>query len=245
MSVEHYAGAAAILLVAYCIRGITGFGSGLISVPLLALFLPLKFVVPLILLLDFTASIVIGGFNFTKVQWRELWLLVPFGVVGVGVGTHLLVNLPTAAMLIALAIFVFLFALRSLLNLHGIQPISRLWAVPAALTGGTVGALFGTGGPPYVIYLSHRVREKGDLRATFSALFFTEGITRIVSFFLAGLLLSREVWAAYFSALPLTLAALYLGGRVHVGLTPMQMGRLIGGLLLLSSLSLLVKAAHA
>jgi uncharacterized protein len=30
-------------------------------VPLLALFLPLQFVVPLVLLLDFTASIVIGG----------------------------------------------------------------------------------------------------------------------------------------------------------------------------------------
>ncbi|MBU4500275.1 MAG: sulfite exporter TauE/SafE family protein, partial [Gammaproteobacteria bacterium] len=47
-----------ILLAAYVIRGITGFGSGLVSVPLLALFLPLQFVVPLILLLDFTASIV-------------------------------------------------------------------------------------------------------------------------------------------------------------------------------------------
>ncbi len=58
------AATAAILLSAYFIRGITGFGSGLISVPLLALFLPLKFVVPLVLLLDFTASVVIGGLQF-------------------------------------------------------------------------------------------------------------------------------------------------------------------------------------
>ncbi|HQS81772.1 MAG TPA: sulfite exporter TauE/SafE family protein [Thiobacillus sp.] len=236
------ASAAAILLVAYFIRGITGFGSGLISVPLLALFLPLQFVVPLILLLDFTASIVIGGFNFKRVKWDEVGVLIPFGIVGVILGTSLLVNLPPEPMLIALAAFVFVFAMRSLLNLHGDKLISRGWAVPASLTGGTVGALFGTGGPPYVIYLSHRIRDKSELRATFSALFFTEGLTRIGSFLVAGLLMTASVWVAFFAALPLVLGALYLGGRVHVGITPAQMARLVGVLLLVSSVSLLFKA---
>ena len=240
--IEQIAATAAILLAAYFIRGITGFGSGLISVPLLALFLPLKFVVPLILLLDFTASIVIGGFNFKRVKWDEVGVLIPFGIVGVILGTSLLVNLPPEPMLIALAAFVFVFAMRSLLNLHGDKLISRGWAIPASLTGGTVGALFGTGGPPYVIYLSHRIRDKSELRATFSALFFTEGLTRIGSFLVAGLLMTASVWVAFFAALPLVLGALYLGGRVHVGITPAQMARLVGVLLLVSSVSLLFKA---
>ncbi|MDT3705644.1 MAG: sulfite exporter TauE/SafE family protein [Thiobacillus sp.] len=244
MSPEQIAATAAILLAAYVIRGITGFGSGLVSVPLLALFLPLQFVVPLVLLLDFTASIVIGGFNFRRVQWNEIGVLIPFGVVGVILGTTLLVNLPAEPMLLALAGFVFIFAMRSVLNIHGDKPASRAWAAPAALTGGTVGALFGTGGPPYVIYLTHRIRDKSDLRATFSALFFTEGATRIVSFLLAGLLLSAKVWIAYLVALPLVLSALYLGGRVHVGLSATQMTRLVGILLLVSSVSLLFKALN-
>jgi len=242
VSPEQIAAAAAILLAAYFIRGITGFGSGLISVPLLALFLPLKFVVPLILLLDFTASIVIGGFNFKRVKWDEVGVLIPFGIVGVVLGTSLLVSLPPEPMLFALAGFVFVFAVRSILNIRGDKPISRGWAVPASLTGGTVGALFGTGGPPYVIYLTHRIHDKSDLRATFSALFFTEGVTRIASFLVAGLLMTTQVWIAYFAALPVMLGALYLGGRVHVGLTPLQMTRLVGVLLLVSSLSLLFKA---
>jgi uncharacterized membrane protein YfcA len=244
VSPEQIAATAAILLAAYVIRGITGFGSGLVSVPLLALFLPLQFVVPLVLLLDFTASIVIGGFNFRRVQWNEIGVLIPFGVVGVILGTTLLVNLPAEPMLLALAGFVFIFAMRSVLNIHGDKPASRAWAAPAALTGGTVGALFGTGGPPYVIYLTHRIRDKSDLRATFSALFFTEGATRIVSFLLAGLLLSAKVWIAYLVALPLVLSALYLGGRVHVGLSATQMTRLVGILLLVSSVSLLFKALN-
>jgi hypothetical protein len=236
---------AAILLAAYFIRGITGFGSGLLAVPLLALFLPLQFVVPLVLLLDFTASLVIGGLHFKRVQWNEIGVLIPFSVVGVGLGTSLLVNLPQAPMLIALAAFVLIFAVRSVLNIHGDKPASRAWAIPASLTGGTVGGLFGTGGPPYVIYLTHRIRDKGELRATLSALFFAEGLTRIASFLIVGLLMTARVWGTYLIALPLVLGALYLGGRAHVGLDPTQMTRLVGVLLLVSSVSLLFKALNA
>ena len=89
MSSEHIAATAAILLAAYFIRGITGFGSGLISVPLLALFLPLTFVVPVILLLDFTASLVIGGFSRQHVRWRELLILIPVGKNNASSGTEI------------------------------------------------------------------------------------------------------------------------------------------------------------
>jgi len=61
-----------ILMSAYFIRGITGFGSALISVPLLALSQPLTFAVPLVLALDFTASLVLGGTNRKKAVWSEI-----------------------------------------------------------------------------------------------------------------------------------------------------------------------------
>jgi uncharacterized membrane protein YfcA len=44
------------LLAAYLVRGIAGFGSGLIAIPLLALFLPLTLAVPLVVFLDYVAS---------------------------------------------------------------------------------------------------------------------------------------------------------------------------------------------
>ncbi|MGB3917209.1 sulfite exporter TauE/SafE family protein [Thiothrix litoralis] len=242
MEVWQYAAATAIVVLAYFIRGIAGFGSGLIAVPLLALFLPLTFVVPLILLLDFTASLVMGGLDLKRVQWQEINILIPFSLLGVIIGTQLLVNLPMTPMLLALAAFILVFAIRSLLNLKGEKPISRGWAVPAALTGGTVGGLFGTGGPPYVIYLNHRIHDKSLLRATFSALFFIEGAVRIVTFFIAGLLMAQTVWWSALFALPIMLGALWLGGHVHTGLTQTQMTRLIGVLLLLASLSLTLKA---
>jgi hypothetical protein len=134
------------------------------------------------------------------------------------------------------------FAARNLLNLHGDRPISRGWALPASLTGGTVGALFGTGGPPYVIYLAHRLKDKGQLRATLSGVFFLEGLVRITTFAAAGLLLNLQVWRSYAIGLPVVLLALYAGSHVHVGLSQSQLMRIIGALLLLSGLSLFVKA---
>lgn len=242
MEVWQYAAATAVVVLAYFIRGIAGFGSGLIAVPLLALFLPLTFVVPLILLLDFTASLVMGGLDLQRVQWREVGMLVPFSLIGVMVGTQLLVNLPLTPMLLILAAFIFVFAVRSLLNLKGEKPVSAWWAIPASFTGGTVGGLFGTGGPPYVIYLNHRIQDKTLLRATFSALFFIEGAVRIVTFFIAGLLMAQTVWWNALFALPLMLGALWVGGHVHTGLTQAHMTRLIGVLLLLASVSLTLKA---
>lgn len=235
---------AAVLLGAYFIRGISGFGSGLVAVPLLALKLPLTFVVPLILLTDFTASLVLGGLNFRQVDWREIRRLLPPGLIGVAVGTLLLVSLPKTPMLIGLGSFVILFALRNLIFAgRDPKPISTWWAWPAALTGGTVGALFGTGGPPYVIYLSHRLADKGRLRATFSGLFFLEGLARIGSFTLSGLMLDIKLAWAYLGAMPVALAALWLGSHVHTRLSNAQMMKLVSLILLGSGLSLYFKAA--
>ena len=60
-----------VVLSAYFVRGITGFGSGLIAVPLLALSHPLTFAVPLVLALDFTASFVLGGANRKNADWER------------------------------------------------------------------------------------------------------------------------------------------------------------------------------
>jgi uncharacterized membrane protein YfcA len=146
-------------------------------------------------------------------------------------------------LLTILGVFVLAFSLRTLLLRHrGFVPASRHWAYPAALTGGAVSGLFGTGGPPYVIYLSHRIQDKGTLRATLSALFFLEGLLRIATFLLAGLLWGFEVWRNALIASPLIIAALYVGGHVHARLTQRQMRQGVSLLLLGSALSLLAKA---
>jgi hypothetical protein len=198
--------------------------------------------VPFVLVLDFTASIALGGKTRDQIDWNELKPLLPFGAAGVLLGVTLLIRMPREPLLIGLGIFVLIFGARTLLNIHGEKPISRLWAVPAGLTGGTVGALFGTGGPPYIIYLSHRLKDKTKLRATFSGLFTLEGGLRIVTFLATGLLLQGGMLTALLAALPIMALGLYLGHRVHLGISSRQMLKLIGALLIGSGASLIWKA---
>lgn len=46
-----------MIFLAYLVRGLAGFGSGLFAVPLLALQFPIKLVVPVVVLLDYLGSI--------------------------------------------------------------------------------------------------------------------------------------------------------------------------------------------
>jgi uncharacterized protein len=232
-----------ILMSAYFIRGITGFGSALIAVPLLALSQPLQFAVPLVLALDFSASIVLGGLNRNKANWSEIKLLLPFGMVGACIGAWALVTLPTTAVLLTLGAFTMFFGFRNVFGLQPIGALSRAWAVPAGLTGGATGALFGASGPPYIMYLTRRLLDKGEVRATFSWLFAIDGGFRLALFLFAGLLLEPKLQIAYaLGLLPMALG-LYIGNKVHLDMTSQGMLKVVGALLVLSGAMLFVKVA--
>lgn len=230
-----------ILMSAYFIRGITGFGSALVSVPLLALSQPLQFTVPLVLSLDFTASVVLGSANSQQANWEEIKVLLPAGMVGACIGAWGLVTLPTTPILLMLAAFVVFFGLRTFFGLQPTAKLSRAWAIPAGLAGGGAGALFGAGSPPYIMYLTRRLLDKGAMRATFSWLIAIDGGFRLALFLFAGLLFDTQLQRAYVLGLVPMAIGLYTGNKVHLNITREGMLRMVGALLVLSGVMLLVK----
>lgn len=231
--------AAAVVLFAYFIRGIAGFGSALIAVPLLALRLPLAVVVPLIALLDYVASLTQGIQNRSHIRWREIWPLLPFTVLGVATGLllHRLIN--PALLTKALGVFISSYAIYALLPLPNLAG-RRWWAVPAGYCGGTVGALFGTGGPFYVIYLTLRQADKFGFRATAATIFLFDGGCRLIGFTFSGMFHRLSLLAAV-AALPLVAVGLRFGNRIHLTITPKNFMRLICLILLGSGIMLLLK----
>ena len=232
-----------ILMSAYFIRGITGFGSALIAVPLLALSQRLQFAVPLVLALDFTASLVLGGLNRKQAAWSEIKLLLPFGMVGACIGAYGLVTLPTTPVLLTLGAFTMFFGFRNIYGVQAEKPLPRAWAAPAGIIGGATGALFGAGSPPYIMYLTRRLRDKGAVRATFSWLIAIDGGFRLALFLYAGLLLDRKLQVAYALGLVPMAAGLYMGNKVHLDMTSAGMLRIVGTLLILSGAMLFLKVA--
>ena len=232
-----------ILMSAYFIRGITGFGSALISVPLLALSQPLQFAVPLVLALDFTASLVLGGTNSKKANWEEIKILLPFGMVGACIGAYALLTLPTTPVLLTLGAFTMFFGFRNIFGLQPIGALPRVFAIPAGLAGGAAGALFGAGSPPYIMYLTRRLLDKGAVRATFSWLIAIDGGFRLALFLFAGLLLDSKLQIAYGLGLVPMAVGLYIGNKVHLDMTSEGMLKVVGALLVLSGAMLFLKVA--
>jgi hypothetical protein len=230
---------AIVVFIAYLIRGIAGFGSGLIAVPLLSLAAPVPAVVPLVVTLDYVGSASQGIKNLDQVAWREQLLLIPFMMMGIGLGLVLLRSIPPVILSRALGAFVILYAIYQWMP----QPLrrgSRLFGVVLGILGGLVGALFGTGGPFYVIYLNLRALEKSAFRATFATNFLIDGGIRLAAYAEMGLF-GRATVTAFVLALPVAVAALYLGGRIHTGLSQVVFVRVISVLLLASGLALVLK----
>lgn len=240
LSGEQALWAFAILSLAFFIRGIAGFGSGLIAIPLLALLLPLQVVVPVMALLDYLAAAAHGIRHRERIQWRDLWPLLPFTLAGSLSALYLLHHADTEHLKAWLGGFVLLYALYSLSGVAPHRQHSRRWAAPGGALGGLVGTLFGTGGPFYVIYLHLRALGKPEFRATVAAIFLIDGAIRLTGYAATGLI-DRHTLLLMLAGLPVMLAAMYLGGHVHTSISQRNFTRLISLLLLGSGLALLLR----
>jgi len=229
-------------LLAYVILGISGFGSALVTIPLLVHFLPLQSVVPLVVMVDFLAT-VSNGVRFREhVEVAELKLLIPAAVAGILSGVALLATLPKDAALLLLGSFVTVYGLYRLLTKSSGKAVSRWWGIPAGLVGGLIGGLFGVGGPIYATYMSARIHDPARMRATLSAVFsFSTGL-RLIVYLVSGLLLQSDVWWAFLLLLPAMPVGLAIGHSLHAKLTRGQVGGFISVLLVASGISLLSKA---
>lgn len=231
-----------IIFIAYVIKGLSGFGSGLVAIPLLAFYLPLPFIVPILALLSYTGTVYQSITYRRDVVWRDLWPLLPFSLAGITIALWLLVNADVTVLTLTLGIFIFCYAVYSLLP-HNIKSGSRWWAVPAGSSAGLVGALFGTGGPFYVLYLKMRQVNKQQFRATITMIFLVDGGVRLSGYFYSDLFSSKMVTLALL-LLPVLMLAMYIGQHLHIKINDHRFNQVVSTLLLTSGLSLAIKSVY-
>jgi uncharacterized membrane protein YfcA len=233
---------AAIGFAGALIFGITGFGSALITIPLATHLVPLPFALALFAVCDLAAALRVGlekPNNAVRSEWHRL---IPMIVVGTILGVTLLVNLPRKAGMAALGIFILLFALYSLLPKKSENKVSGHWAWLAGLGGGLTSTLFGAGGPPYVIYLTHRNLTKEQFRATLGLTTMTSISLRVIAFLVTGLLLNSQVWLTALFAVPAVVLGIWVAQRIYLKISRDALLRAVALMLLASGGSLLWRA---
>lgn len=231
-----------IVLTANVIFSISGFGLTLIAVPLLAHLMPLKFVIPMVVLIDCVGCVSLGIRHRADVNRGELAPLLPFTLIGLALGAFLLVRLRADLLLAGLGIFALTYGFVYAIKRKAPVRLARWTAVPLGLAGGTCSATFGVGGPMYILFLTGRGATPTEIRATMAVLFVFSTVTRIILFALAGLF-STEIFLTAALLLPAMFLGLWIGQKLHGRLNRDHLVRFIGGLLMASGASLLVRAA--
>ena len=231
-----------VITIAYTVFGLSGFGSTVISVPILAHFLPVSYLVPLMALLDLASASIIGTQGREHVSRAEMKRIIPFMFIGFIVGGTVLVGVPDHYLRVALGTFAMSVGAYSIVNPVVAKKFSTWWCIPVGVVGGAVATVFGAGGPIYATYLSGRLEDKTEIRSTMSALISISAFTRALVYVVSGLMLHLAILAGLVVLAPFVWAGLRLGHHIHVNLTQQQMRRAIGGLLLVTGGSLLVRA---
>jgi len=232
-----------IIFFAYAVKGLSGFGSGLIAIPLLAFIFPLTLIVPILGLLSYSGTLM-QSFHFRKqVSWHDMLPLIPFSLLGIVIAIWLLVNVDANSLVLALGIFVLLYSIYSLLPLS-VHAGGRRWAILAGSCGGMVGALFGTGGPFYVLYLKMRQLNKNQFRATIAMIFLFDGGARMTGYAFNGLYTTQVLWLTAI-LMPVLFLGMYAGHHLYIRIDQKRFNQVISVLLMVSGVMLIIKAATA
>jgi hypothetical protein len=240
-----YLGMSAVVLTAYTVFGLTGFGSAIVAVPILVQFVPLSFAVPLVLLLDLAATSAVGARNWRQVSRAEMLRLLPCMVLGVAIGVSALVGVPARWLLLSLGVFVLTNATWNLVAPPARRVLGSLWAVPAGVVGGVFSALFGTGGPVYTIYLARRLEDAAAFRATISSVILLSALIRLGAFAGAGLLQQPKLLVNGLWLLPFCAAGVFAGSRLRGALSPARVRQALFGVLALGGAGVITRALSA
>lgn len=232
------------IALAYIVFGVAGFGTALVAGPLLILCLPLSKIIPLLVLLDFVAAF--GNWLPARrdVARAELLRLLPCMALGCLVGVVFLLNLKSDVLLLMMGIFISAYAIYSLAVKARPRQVAAGWAIPTGTVGGLFGALFGSGGFLYALYLNARL-PKEAARATQSALISCSTVVRLTLFVMAGVYADGALLLLAVCLLPAMALGLWTGRRLTRKLSREAFVRLVTWLVLASGIALIVRYLSA
>ena len=175
---------AASLLVAAYVKGTTGMGFPLIATPMVALLLDIRTAIVILIvpniLMDMT-QIARGGFS-ARIFRRFTWLFV-LTILGVFLGTKILITLPIWILNVALGTMVLAFV-GSNLSRFSFHTSSRWEPAVSPIAGFITGLLNGmtnAGGPALAIYLYSLRLPKTEFIKSIATIFFVTKVSQLVA----------------------------------------------------------------
>jgi uncharacterized membrane protein YfcA len=237
--------AAAIVVFAACVvRGMSGFGTSLIAIPLLVLLMPIHAAVPLMALLGLAVMLMLGIRDRGHVRWEEMWRLLWPTLAGVFAGVYVFSMLDARLMQKLLGVFIAAYAVYMIVAQFAREPAgncSARWAYPAGFAGSLIDSMFGGGGGLLVvIYMHRRGYAVIAFRATLAVLWLLELIVRVGGYALSGFYDTNLLVLALLLA-PAVFAGNRVGERITRTISQQAFARLLAVVLMAAAVNLLLR----
>ncbi len=234
-----------VLAVAEAVYVLLGFGAGLIAVGTMALLLPeLQDAVVLLLLVNLPAELWVVRSSWRRISWRGVLVIFIGVAIGIPLGTWWLRWGDASFLLIVLGVF--------LVAVGGVFLIIRaprgrrvppLAAAPVGILSGILTGLFGTGGPPLILYYQLQGIDKAAFRGNLMAIFLLMTTVRVPSYAVFGLITAPRLWSAL-AVMPAVVVGALIGNSIHLRIEESTFRRLVSAALLIIGILLLVPAGR-
>lgn len=231
-----------VLVASYALRGSTGFG-GFAAMPLLALVIPLKVLVPVWTLLTISSSATLFGKDRKHVSMALILRILPSCTLGIAIGLYLFKVLDAALLARGLGALVSGYGLYALWQMQatGERKAPPAVATAASFFAGAVGTIFGTMASIFfAIYMDAIRVTKEQFRGTLAALMMTLAVVRGIGYYAVGEF-GRESLLLFAAALPFMLLGIFLGDRIHTDMSETTFRRTVCAILILSGIPLMLK----
>ena len=241
-SLPEYLLVCAILVVAQLVYVLFGFGSGLIAVGSLALFIPqIQDAVVLLLLVNLPAEAVVAWQARKDVRWKPILGLGIGIAAGIPVGTLLLRGGDQTVVLTFLGWFLIAVGAIFLRLPDGGRVQPPAWAgPPTGMLSGVLTGLFGTGGPPLIVWYHLSAGTKAAFRGSLMTIFMLKTFVRVPAYVVGGLVTESRLWSSLM-VLPAVLFGAWLGNRLHVKVSEPVFRRMVACLLAVLGAVLLIR----
>jgi len=203
-----------VAFLAGFVQGLSGFGSVLLSLPLLVLFLDIREAIPLVNLMGVILTVVLIAQLRAHWEWGRIWPLLAGACPGIPVGVWLLKRMDPAHVQAVLGAVLVAYALYGLLFKLPIGKWSGRWAYLFGFLAGGLGGAISASGPPVIVYTSLQAWTKDQIKVTLQGFFVASGLL-IGVFHAAGGLTTRRVILLFLVTVPTLLAGTWAGSLLY------------------------------
>ncbi len=202
-----------VVLLGNVIQGMTGFGAALVAGPILAIFLDPKLVVVIVLVTGIGSLGLVGYHARKYIDLKRLLLLVSLAVLGLPMGSYLLVVAPSFVIRALIAVVSIIFSTLLLLGYSRRFKREGLASCGFGFASGVLIAGVGMGGPPIVIFLANQGWPKEVFRATVALFFLIIAVLCLVSHLFTGVTTGHRLVIAS-SLIPAAVMGFYVGNAI-------------------------------